>query len=214
MWCGVEEWHSETSCVVDLREPQPWQGLGWEGGARGPSCLVAVVLVCLDGPRLPWRFSHLLETQNSSFTLFSLNFFPPQPIVLFPVLCKTLLAPGLWWEAAHTHGLDLHQATVTGTNHWPSGSSSLVPPAWEEQKAPFFADHRKHVPWKEPTVPAMEQLPPSSASGSAPGQVSEHRLLRWGSGNTLLPSASSPRITQSVSFQFNDKALQKFLHHL
>lgn len=94
-----------------------------------------------------------------------------------------LLTPTGW---THTRG------ELPGTNHWPFGSSSLVPPPREEQKAPVSADHHKECPLEgNHTACHGSGLLPSSVFGSAPSQLC---LLRLGSTDTALASASSSRI--------------------
>lgn len=57
---------------------------------------------------------------------------------------------------------------------WPHPS----PSPWEEQKASMSADHSGERPLEDnPTAGPGSGLPPASAFGSAPSQLSKQRLL-------------------------------------
>lgn len=91
----------------------------------------------------------------------------PQP--LSPLSC-----PGLWWEVAHTHGLDGLQASIARDK--PLASRLLLPnptpmgrtEGWSLQTARKMSSGRKPWPWGG-------LLQPSSALGSTPSQLSKQR---------------------------------------
>lgn len=140
---------------------------------------MAVVLLCLEDLLLPWRCFHMLETQNSSVTSFSLNFFLPLPTVHFTLgLVQGPAGRRVWWEVAYTHGL-----THAGLER-PGQTAGLLAPSplsnpMGRTKGSVSVDHHKECPLEGNHAAGRLVVEVASAFGSAPSQLSKQDSLRF-----------------------------------